>query len=86
MRFGCNEGSPPSSVDKVLREIVHTNTDLMYQPNSASGVITGDGTDRVLSTLYGGNYLWLLPGESRTVTRGSCRPWRCRARGTTETR
>ncbi|MFS8096876.1 discoidin domain-containing protein [Lentzea alba] len=44
--FGCNEGSPPSSVDKVLREIVHTNTDLMYQPNSASGVITGDGTYR----------------------------------------
>lgn len=44
--FGCNEGSPPSAVDKVLREIVHTNTDLMYQPNSASGVITGDGTYR----------------------------------------
>lgn len=44
--FGCNEGSPPSTVDKVLREIVHTNTDLMYQPNSASGVITGDGTYR----------------------------------------
>jgi hypothetical protein len=44
--FGCNEGSPPSSVDQVLREIVHSNTDLMYQPNSASGVITGDGTYR----------------------------------------
>ena len=24
--------------------------------------------DRVLPTLYGDNYLWLLPGESRTVT------------------
>ena len=23
---------------------------------------------RVLPTLYGDNYLWLLPGESRTVT------------------
>ncbi|GGM86453.1 glycosyl hydrolase [Lentzea pudingi] len=44
--FGCNEGSPPYAVDKVLREIVHTNTDLMYQPNSAGGVITGDGTYR----------------------------------------
>ncbi|MFD9699899.1 discoidin domain-containing protein [Lentzea sp. NPDC059081] len=46
MWFGCNEGSPPSAVDQVLREIVHTNTDLMYQPNSAGGVITGDGTYR----------------------------------------
>jgi hypothetical protein len=27
-----------------------------------------NGTDRVLPTLYGGNYFWLLPGESRTVT------------------
>ncbi|MFF3909679.1 discoidin domain-containing protein [Streptomyces sp. NPDC001848] len=26
------------------------------------------GGDRVLPTLYGDNYLWLLPGESRTVT------------------
>jgi hypothetical protein len=33
-------------VDSVLREIVSTNTDLLYQPNSASGVITGDGTYR----------------------------------------
>ncbi|GAA3712373.1 hypothetical protein GCM10023082_07670 [Streptomyces tremellae] len=24
--------------------------------------------ERVLPTLYGDNYLWLLPGESRTVT------------------
>jgi len=24
--------------------------------------------DRVLPTIYGDNYLWLLPGESRTVT------------------
>jgi hypothetical protein len=27
-----------------------------------------NGTDRVLPTLYGDNYFWLLPGESRTVT------------------
>jgi hypothetical protein len=29
---------------------------------------SGDGTTRVLPTLYGDNYFWLLPGESRTVT------------------
>ncbi|KJK48229.1 glycosyl hydrolase [Lentzea aerocolonigenes] len=50
--FGCNEGSPPSSVDSVLKEIVSTNTDLLYQPNSASGVITGDG-----------NYRWIDPKQ-----------------------
>jgi hypothetical protein len=27
-----------------------------------------NGTDRVLPTLYGDNYFWLLPGESRTVS------------------
>ncbi|GAA3565991.1 discoidin domain-containing protein [Amycolatopsis ultiminotia] len=27
-----------------------------------------DGATRVLPTLYGDNYLWLLPGESRTVS------------------
>jgi hypothetical protein len=27
-----------------------------------------NGTDRVLPTLYGDNYFWLLPGETRTVT------------------
>jgi Exo-beta-D-glucosaminidase Ig-fold domain len=28
----------------------------------------GNGTDRVLPTLYGDNFFWLLPGETRTVT------------------
>jgi hypothetical protein len=27
-----------------------------------------NGTDRVLPTLYGENYFWLLPGETRVVT------------------
>jgi hypothetical protein len=27
-----------------------------------------NGKDRVLPTLYGDNYFWLLPGESRTVS------------------
>jgi hypothetical protein len=27
-----------------------------------------NGKDRVLPTLYGDNYFWLLPGENRTVT------------------
>jgi hypothetical protein len=27
-----------------------------------------NGTDRVLPTLYGDNYFWLMPGETRTVT------------------
>jgi hypothetical protein len=27
-----------------------------------------NGTDRVLPTLYGDNYFWLLPGETRTVS------------------
>ncbi|MFE7750231.1 discoidin domain-containing protein [Streptomyces sp. NPDC057428] len=31
-------------------------------------LLDADGGDRVLPTLYGDNYLWLLPGESRTVT------------------
>ncbi len=33
-----------------------------------------DGKDRVLPTLYGDNYFWLLPGESRTVTVSPRRP------------
>ena len=33
-----------------------------------------DGVERVLPTLYGDNYLWLLPGESRTVTVSPRRP------------
>lgn len=41
--FGCNEGTPPPVIDNALRDIVHTNTDLLYQGNSAGGVITGDG-------------------------------------------
>ncbi|MEV4053196.1 discoidin domain-containing protein [Amycolatopsis sp. NPDC049688] len=41
--FGCNEGTPPPVIDKALRDIVHANTDLLYQGNSAGGVITGDG-------------------------------------------
>jgi hypothetical protein len=35
-----------------------------------------NGTDRVLPTLYGDNYFWLLPGESRTVTITPRRPVR----------
>jgi hypothetical protein len=27
-----------------------------------------NGTDRVLPTLYGDNYFWLLPGESRNIS------------------
>ncbi|MEU8632567.1 discoidin domain-containing protein [Amycolatopsis sp. NPDC048633] len=46
--FGCNEGSPPTVIDDALREIVTTNTDLLYQSNSAGGVITGDGPYRWL--------------------------------------
>ena len=41
--FGCNEGTPPPVIDNALRDIVHDNTDLLYQGNSAGGVITGDG-------------------------------------------
>ena len=46
--FGCNEGSPPAVIDQALREIVTGNTDLLYQSNSAGGVITGDGPYRWL--------------------------------------
>ncbi|QRP49530.1 discoidin domain-containing protein [Amycolatopsis sp. FDAARGOS 1241] len=46
--FGCNEGSPPAALDQALREIVTGNTDLLYQSNSAGGVITGDGPYRWL--------------------------------------
>ncbi|MEV6008094.1 hypothetical protein AB0M29_14880 [Streptomyces sp. NPDC051976] len=31
-------------------------------------LLDGETGDRVLPTLYGDNYLWLLPGESRTVS------------------
>ncbi|SFJ64440.1 Glycosyl hydrolases family 2 [Amycolatopsis sacchari] len=48
--FGCNEGTPPTVLDNGLRDIVTRNTDLLYQGNSASGVITGDGP-----------YFWLDP-------------------------
>jgi hypothetical protein len=46
--FGCNEGNPPAVIDQALKEIVHGNTDHMYQGNSAGGVITGDGPYRWL--------------------------------------
>ncbi len=46
--FGCNEGNPPAVIDQALREIVTGNTDLLYQSNSAGGVITGDGPYRWL--------------------------------------
>ncbi|MEA5367093.1 discoidin domain-containing protein [Amycolatopsis sp., V23-08] len=46
--FGCNEGTPPAVIDNALREIVTSNTDLLYQGNSAGGVITGDGPYRWL--------------------------------------
>ncbi|WP_370963050.1 discoidin domain-containing protein [Amycolatopsis sp. cg9] len=41
--FGCNEGTPPPVIDNALRDIVQSSTDLLYQGNSAGGVITGDG-------------------------------------------
>ncbi|MFB7598522.1 glycoside hydrolase family 2 protein [Streptomyces sp. NPDC056160] len=31
-------------------------------------LLDAHGGERVLPTLYGDNYLWLLPGEARTVT------------------
>jgi hypothetical protein len=46
--FGCNEGNPPAVIDQALRDIVTRNTDLLYQSNSAGGVITGDGPYRWL--------------------------------------
>lgn len=46
--FGCNEGNPPDVLDVALRDIVTKNTDLMYQGNSAGGVISGDGPYRWL--------------------------------------
>ncbi|HET6711421.1 discoidin domain-containing protein [Amycolatopsis sp.] len=46
--FGCNEGTPPPVLDNALRDLVHTHTDLLYQGNSAGGVITGDGPYRWL--------------------------------------
>ncbi|MEV4317137.1 discoidin domain-containing protein [Actinocrispum sp. NPDC049592] len=46
--FGCNEGNPPTVIDQALRDIVHGNTDMLYQSNSAGGVITGDGPYRWL--------------------------------------
>ncbi|GAA3437530.1 discoidin domain-containing protein [Kutzneria kofuensis] len=50
--FGCNEGTPPDSIDGPLRDIVTGNTDLLYQSNSAGGVISGDGP-----------YLWVDPKQ-----------------------
>jgi hypothetical protein len=50
--FGCNEGNPPAVIDQALRGIVTGNTDLLYQSNSAGGVITGDGP-----------YHWLDPRQ-----------------------
>ena len=31
-------------------------------------LLDGDSGDRILPTLYEDNYLWLLPGETRTLT------------------
>ena len=42
-------------IDNALREIVTSNTDLLYQGNSAGGMITGDGP-----------YFWLDPKLSFT--------------------
>jgi glycosyl hydrolase family 2/Ig-like domain-containing protein/F5/8 type C domain-containing protein len=64
--FGCNEGSPPAVIDSALRDIVTGNTDLLYQSNSAGGVITGDGP-----------YHWLDPRQYFTgeATAGKAGFW-----------
>ena len=41
--FGCNEGSPPDAINTALNQFVTDNSDLLYQPDSNAGVITGDG-------------------------------------------
>ena len=57
--FGCNEGTPPDSIDTPLREMVTGSCDLMYQSNSAGGVISGDGP-----------YFWQDPKNYYGVTHG----------------
>ncbi|MEU8846635.1 hypothetical protein AB0C70_10425 [Streptomyces sp. NPDC048564] len=47
--------------------IRNRGTTVAYAVVRLSLLDAGSG-HRVLPTLYGDNYLWLLPGESRTVT------------------
>ncbi|WP_194892712.1 discoidin domain-containing protein [Catenulispora pinisilvae] len=41
--FGCNEGDPPADIASDIAALVAAETDLLYQPDSNTGVITGDG-------------------------------------------
>jgi hypothetical protein len=50
--FGCNEGSPPDAINTALNQFVTSNSDLLYQPDSNAGVITGDGP-----------YYWVDPAQ-----------------------
>ena len=50
--FGCNEGSPPDAINTALNQFVVDNSDLLYQPDSNAGVITGDGP-----------YYWVDPAQ-----------------------
>jgi hypothetical protein len=50
--FGCNEGSPPDAINTALNQFVIDNSDLLYQPDSNAGVITGDGP-----------YYWVDPAQ-----------------------
>jgi len=50
--FGCNEGTPPADIASGVADMVAAETDLLYEPDSNTGVITGDGP-----------YYWLDPTE-----------------------
>ncbi|EGX57713.1 glycosyl hydrolase [Streptomyces zinciresistens K42] len=50
---GANEGNPPAALDEGMRAAVRAEApDLLYQNNSASGIVTG-----------GGPYGWVEPGR-----------------------
>lgn len=50
------------------------NTGSTIAPMIRLSLRESNGKDRVLPTLYGDNFFWLLPGESRTVTVTPRRP------------
>jgi len=69
MRVGGPSHRPATATGPVVR-----NTGQTVAAMVRLSLRESNGKDRVLPTLYGDNYFWLLPGESRTVTVSPRRP------------
>src|SRR5690349_19957783 len=76
-RIGVPRVRPPASITCVPRPGTGTRRELTavvknrgsaLAPMVRLSLLDDHSGERVLPTLYSDNYLWLLPGESRTIT------------------